>query len=63
VKYIALYPKKGEAPINGVTCYGKIIDVKFVKRFEIAEFPRNSSEEYVKKQPSVVFKEILRLMG
>ncbi|MGX1983223.1 hypothetical protein EDD69_10958 [Thermolongibacillus altinsuensis] len=47
-KYIALYPKKGAAPINGVTCYGKIVDVKFVKRFGIHELPKNSSEEYVK---------------
>lgn len=46
--YIALYPKKGAAPVNGVTCYGKIVDVKFVKRFEINELPKNSLEEYVK---------------
>jgi uncharacterized protein len=46
--YIALYPKKGAAPVNGVTCYGKIVDVKFVKRFEINELPKNSSEECVK---------------
>lgn len=47
-KYIALCPKKRAAPVNGVTCYGKIVDVKFVKRFEINELPKNSFEEYVK---------------
>ncbi|MGG3738440.1 hypothetical protein [Aeribacillus pallidus] len=46
--YIALYPKKGASPVNGVTCYGKIMDVKFVKRFEINELPKTSTEEYVK---------------
>lgn len=47
-KYIALYPKKGAAPVNGVTCYGKIVDVQFVQRSEIKELPKPSTEPYVK---------------
>jgi uncharacterized protein len=47
-KYIALYPKKGAAPQNGVTCYGKIVDVKIVKRSEIKELPKDSQEDYVR---------------
>ncbi|WP_394173234.1 DUF2357 domain-containing protein [Guptibacillus hwajinpoensis] len=47
-KYIALYPKKGAAKENGVTCYGEIVSVSFVKRPEIKELPKASSEEYVR---------------
>ncbi len=47
-RYIALYPKKGAAKTNGVTCYGKIVNVRFLKRYEIHELPKNSSDEYVR---------------
>lgn len=64
-KYIALYPKQGAAPVNGVTCFGKIADVKFVKRYEINELPKNSSEEYVRFEIESwnFLKDIIRPVG
>ncbi|WP_342462875.1 restriction endonuclease-like protein [Ureibacillus sp. FSL K6-8385] len=64
-KYIALYPKQGAAPVNGVTCFGKITDVKFVKRYEINELPKNSSEEYVRFEIESwhFLKDIIRPVG
>ncbi|MDR9794794.1 restriction endonuclease-like protein [Aeribacillus pallidus] len=64
-KYVALYPKKGAAPTNGVTCYGKITDVQFVKRYEITELPKNSTEEYVKFEIESwhFLKEIIKPVG
>ncbi|OQP20861.1 MULTISPECIES: restriction endonuclease-like protein [Geobacillus] len=47
-RYIALYPKQGAAPQNGVTCFGKITAVNIVKRSAIAELPKRSDEEYVR---------------
>ncbi|OXB94983.1 hypothetical protein [Parageobacillus galactosidasius] len=63
--YIALYPKKGAVPTNSVTCYGKITDIKFVKRYEITELPKNSAEEYVKFEVESwrFLKEIVKSVG
>lgn len=47
-RYIALYPRRGAAPENGVTCFGKIATVNIVKRSDITELPKQSSEEYVR---------------
>ncbi|MGO4890393.1 DUF2357 domain-containing protein [Anaerobacillus sp. MEB173] len=48
VEYVALYPRKGAAKQNGITCYGKIKDVKVVRRSDIRELPKRSDEEYVR---------------
>lgn len=47
-KYVALYLVNGIASKNGIVCYGKITDVKFVKGFEINERLINDSAEYLK---------------
>ncbi|WP_099364684.1 restriction endonuclease-like protein [Fredinandcohnia onubensis] len=45
--YVALYLVNGVSSQNGIVCYGKITEVKFVKGFEIDEPPTDSYEEYV----------------
>ncbi|WP_338786294.1 restriction endonuclease-like protein [Metabacillus sp. FJAT-53654] len=47
-KYIALYAKSGAAPQNGISWFGKIINVQIVKRNQITEIPKESSEEFVR---------------
>ncbi len=47
-RYIALYPKRGAVPQNGVTCFGKIAAVNIVKRSAITELPKRSDDEYVR---------------
>jgi predicted component of viral defense system (DUF524 family) len=64
-KYIALYPKQGAGPRNGVICYGKVSDMKIVKRYDIKELPSNKEENYVRfnVEAWVNLKDIIKPVG
>ncbi|MCA1031184.1 restriction endonuclease-like protein [Bacillus timonensis] len=46
-KHVALYPRSGAAPQNGITVVGKINNVKIVKREQILEQVEDASEDFV----------------
>jgi hypothetical protein len=64
-KYIALYPKRGVVPQNGITVYGKINEVKVLKSNKVEEPSSNDSDEYVRFEIEVweSLKEIVKPVG
>ncbi|MGM0878508.1 MAG: hypothetical protein ACQEWV_28385 [Bacillota bacterium] len=64
-KYIALYPKSGVVPQNGITVYGKINEVKVLKSNKGEEPTSNDSDEYVRFEIEVwkSLKEIVKPVG